>query len=77
MMTGMTTDDVFQRQDALQAEAGAVHDDLGLERLAQWGNPVRVGSAALGMMVRRGSRPIGTTGPPAGLDHRAGDARSR
>lgn len=41
------------RQDALQVEASVVHDDLGLGRLARWGEPVRVGSAALGLMVRR------------------------
>jgi hypothetical protein len=41
-------------QDALQREADAVEHDLGLEELlGRVGRPVRVGSAALGLMVRR------------------------
>ncbi|MFJ9776775.1 hypothetical protein ACIRVF_37015 [Kitasatospora sp. NPDC101157] len=51
----MTTDDeLLRRQGALQAEADAVHADLDLdERLGALGTPVRVGSSALGLMVRR------------------------
>jgi hypothetical protein len=45
-------DELLQRQDALQAEADAVCADLGLgELLASVGQPVRVGSSALGLMV--------------------------
>jgi hypothetical protein len=47
-------DELLQRQDALQAEADAVCADLGLdELLASVGQPVRVGSSALGLMVGR------------------------
>ncbi|MER7754405.1 hypothetical protein [Kitasatospora sp. NPDC097643] len=50
----MTTNDLLRRQDELQAEAGVVHADLGLAALLGGvGDPVRVGSAALGLMVRR------------------------
>ncbi|MEV7940071.1 hypothetical protein AB0O82_28545 [Kitasatospora sp. NPDC088264] len=50
----MTTDDLLQHQDERQAEAGAVSADLGLdELLGALGEPVRVGSSALGLMVRR------------------------
>lgn len=46
--------ELLSRQDELQAEAGAVHADLDLdELLGRVGDPVRVGSAALGLMVRR------------------------
>ncbi|HEY6284373.1 MAG TPA: hypothetical protein VIX20_01815 [Ktedonobacteraceae bacterium] len=39
-------------QDALQAEARAVLEDLGIVRLlSQLGNPVQLGSSALGLMV--------------------------
>lgn len=48
------TDDLLQRQVALQAEAGRVYLDLDLhEFLSGVGDPVRVGSAALGLMVWR------------------------
>ncbi|HYN93249.1 MAG TPA: hypothetical protein VES42_05330 [Pilimelia sp.] len=48
-----TNVDLARRQAELQAEAGAVDADLGLTgRLAAVGEPVRVGSAALGLMVR-------------------------
>jgi hypothetical protein len=44
----------MRRQDELQAEANAVAVDLQLdELLGTMGDPVRVGSAALGLMVRR------------------------
>jgi hypothetical protein len=46
-------EDMLKRQDALQAEVEAVYEHLGLGRLAAIGEPVRVGSAALGLMVRR------------------------
>ncbi|WP_438489405.1 hypothetical protein [Streptomyces sp. S186] len=50
----MTSERLFQRQALLQAEADEVVDDLGLERrLAGLGTEVRVGSSALGLMVRR------------------------
>ncbi|WAL67786.1 hypothetical protein ORV05_08440 [Amycolatopsis cynarae] len=49
----MTGEGLLARQDALQEEAEAVHQDLGLDRLGELGKPVRVGSAALGLMVRR------------------------
>ncbi|MFD8708450.1 hypothetical protein ACFV1W_38715 [Kitasatospora sp. NPDC059648] len=51
----MTTDDeLLRHQAALQAEAEAVHADLGLDTgLGALGTPVRVGSSALGLMVRR------------------------
>jgi len=43
-----------RQQDALQSEAVTVEHDLGLEELlGQIGRPVRVGSAALGLMVWR------------------------
>src|SRR2546422_5051179 len=49
-----STDDLLRRQDALQAEGGAVEDDRKLgEALSPLGKPVRVGSAALGLMVWR------------------------
>ncbi|GAB2713446.1 hypothetical protein [Kitasatospora kifunensis] len=45
---------MLRQQDELQSEASAVNDDLGLsESLGRLGDPVRVGSAALGLMVRR------------------------
>lgn len=47
-------DELLARQAALQAEADGVLDDLGLsELLAEVGQPVRVGSSALGLMVWR------------------------
>ncbi len=50
----MTTSDLVQRQEVLRAEAGAVSLDLLLdERLSALGTPAWVGSAALGLMVRR------------------------
>jgi hypothetical protein len=51
----MTTHgDILHRQDELQVEANAVALDLRLdELLGTVGDPVRVGSAALGLMVRR------------------------
>lgn len=53
-MTELTTSELRHQQDELQAEADAVHTDLGLDDLLGGvGNPVRVGSAALGLMVRR------------------------
>ncbi len=49
-----TSADIFETQDALQAEASAVEADLGLTELLQSvGQPVRVGSSALGLMVWR------------------------
>jgi hypothetical protein len=46
--------ELLRQQDELQAEASTVNDDLGLdESLGLLGDPVRVGSAALGLMVRR------------------------
>ncbi|MEU4115478.1 hypothetical protein AB0F71_13395 [Kitasatospora sp. NPDC028055] len=49
-----TDDELLDRQRALQAEADAVHADLGLDALlGALGTPVRVGSSALGLMVRR------------------------
>ncbi|WP_214412047.1 hypothetical protein [Sphaerisporangium fuscum] len=46
--------ELVQRQEVLQAEAGTVSLDLRLdERLSALGSPVWVGSAALGLMVRR------------------------
>jgi hypothetical protein len=45
---------LLERQNALQEEVESVVSDLGLEdRLRQVGRPVRVGSAALGLMVWR------------------------
>lgn len=45
---------LLQRQSDLQAEAEAVAADLGLDAgLSPLGRPVRVGSAALGLLVRR------------------------
>jgi hypothetical protein len=46
-------EDLFRRQEALRAEADVVHDDLDLRRLEALGRPIMVGSAALGLMVRR------------------------
>ena len=47
------TDELLLRQDELQAEASTVNNDLGLdELLGRLGDPVRVGSARLGLMVR-------------------------
>ena len=49
-----THGDGLRRQDDLQVEARAVAVDLQLdELLGTVGDPVRVGSAALGLMVRR------------------------
>jgi hypothetical protein len=45
--------DLHYQQDELQAEAEAVHEHLGLGKVSGLGEPVRVGSAALGLMVRR------------------------
>lgn len=47
------TDELVKRQAALQAEADAVAADLGLAELAELGEPIRVGSSALGLMVKR------------------------
>lgn len=45
---------ILKKQAALQAEADAALDALGLDTLLRVvGNPVRVGSSALGVMVRR------------------------
>ncbi|MEV7026925.1 hypothetical protein [Kitasatospora sp. NPDC093558] len=50
----MTMNQLVQQQDELQVEADEVNKDLGLdEALGRVGDPVRVGSAALGLMVRR------------------------
>ncbi|MER5391978.1 hypothetical protein [Saccharopolyspora sp. NPDC002686] len=50
----MTSAELLVQQRELQAEADDVHTDLRLgELLAALGEPVRVGSAALGLMVRR------------------------
>ncbi|WP_327064945.1 hypothetical protein OG500_03895 [Kitasatospora sp. NBC_01250] len=50
----MTTNELLRQQDELQAEASTVNEDLGLdEALGRLGDPVRVGSAALGLMVKR------------------------
>lgn len=49
-----TDEAVLARQEALQAEATAVLDDLGVLALAgAVGRPVRVGGSALGLMVAR------------------------
>jgi hypothetical protein len=48
-----TTENLFKLQEELQAEAEAVHKHLNLEKLEELGKPVKVGSAALGLMVRR------------------------
>lgn len=51
----MDNDDrsLLEEQDALQVEAASVERDLDLESLFEpIGRPVRVGSAALGLMVR-------------------------
>ncbi|WNV90907.1 hypothetical protein [Umezawaea sp. Da 62-37] len=46
--------DVVTRQGELQVAADAIVDALGLKQsLAEFGEPVRVGSSALGLMVRR------------------------
>jgi hypothetical protein len=46
--------DLLRRQDALQAEATAACGDLNLDELLPGaGRPVRVGSSALGLMVKR------------------------
>jgi hypothetical protein len=48
------TGTLVRRQEELRAEADAVSADLRLdERLSALGEPIRVGSAALGLMVRR------------------------
>lgn len=48
-----TDQDLLERQDDLQAQAAAVDADLGLtEQLRRLGDPVPVGCAALGLMVR-------------------------
>ena len=58
-MTDETTD-LLARQRALQAEAEQVRARLDLDRvLGAVGNPVLVGSTALGLMVRRDSRESG------------------
>ncbi|GAA4561859.1 hypothetical protein GCM10023193_26090 [Planotetraspora kaengkrachanensis] len=58
---------MVRRQDALQGEAEAVSLDLELqERLSTLGDPVRVGSAALGLMVRR-DLDMTTTCPALGM----------
>ncbi|SHG82625.1 hypothetical protein [Streptoalloteichus hindustanus] len=50
----ITTDRLLSAQDDLQAEAEEVSAALGLAALlGEIGDPVRVGSAALGLMVRR------------------------
>ncbi|MFD7907655.1 hypothetical protein ACFV4G_36160 [Kitasatospora sp. NPDC059747] len=50
----MEPNQLVQQQDELQVEADEVNKDLGLdELLGRLGDPVRVGSAALGLMVRR------------------------
>lgn len=50
----MTTHQLLRQQDELQAEADEVGKDLDLdESLGRLGDPVRVGSSALGLMVRR------------------------
>src|SRR5437660_12807957 len=50
----LTDDELLARQDALQAEAAAVLDDLDLvARISRVGRPIRTGSAALGLMVAR------------------------
>ena len=50
----MTDNDLLGQQEELQREGAAVEEDLGLvQRLSVLGRPVRVGSAALGVMVRR------------------------
>ncbi|MFI1864515.1 hypothetical protein [Streptomyces jumonjinensis] len=50
----MTTHDLLAQQGGLRAEADVVCADLGLaELLGTRGEAVRVGSAALGLMVRR------------------------
>ncbi|KAA5826024.1 hypothetical protein ABT337_26055 [Saccharopolyspora hirsuta] len=50
----MDSADPLARQRELQTEADLVHTDLRLgELLGALGEPVRVGSAALGLMVRR------------------------
>lgn len=46
--------DLVRQQEELQTQAGALADDLRLDELLNTaGQPVRVGSAALGLMVRR------------------------
>ncbi|RJL33952.1 hypothetical protein [Bailinhaonella thermotolerans] len=50
----MGIEELLRRQEELRAEAEAVFEGLGLaERLAPFGEVVRVGSAALGLMVWR------------------------
>ncbi|SOD64286.1 hypothetical protein SAMN06297387_11610 [Streptomyces zhaozhouensis] len=50
----MAVSEVLTEQDALRAEAGGVYRDLRLEELlSDVGAPTIVGSAALGLMVRR------------------------
>jgi hypothetical protein len=49
-----TDQDLLDRQRRLQDEADAVEADLGLKSLlAGIGEPIRVGSSALGLMVKR------------------------
>ncbi|MFE6667330.1 hypothetical protein ACFVFH_27670 [Streptomyces sp. NPDC057697] len=49
-----STEELLEKQDALRTAADAVGADLRLdERLSTVGRPVRVGSYALGLMVRR------------------------
>ena len=51
-LIGMT--DILEQQAALQAEANAILEKLALDSaLRVAGRPVRVGSSALGLMVRR------------------------
>jgi hypothetical protein len=73
---------VVQAQNALQKEADAVDADLGLTGLlATVGEPVRVGSSALGLMVRRdlditvkcptlAVEPVAAIGARLAADHR-------
>jgi hypothetical protein len=50
----LSDDDLLERQAALQREADGVAQDLELDaRLGGMGDPVRVGSSALGLMVWR------------------------
>ncbi|WP_410575604.1 hypothetical protein [Amycolatopsis sp. cmx-4-61] len=51
ILSGMTN--LLEQQKELQVEADKVHEHLGLAKLAELGTPNRVGSAALGLMVRR------------------------
>lgn len=48
------TEDLFVRQEKLQAEAMAVCADLNIDALlSEFGEPVHTGSSVLGLMVRR------------------------